>query len=431
MIKKLLLIVMLALTSFAYEIVINETIKLEKKHTLTRDDSSNIITDSTTGMMWKDDYKVKKTWNEAKGYCQDLKMGGYDDWRLPAINELESIADYRQYKPAIKAGFDNITSHIYWSSSTDISNSNDAWFLLFENGRSYTLDKTNIYNVKCVRVEKKKPLELKKKGDVVTDNGTGIVWQDSSEVASLQKDYSGARKYCEELALDGKDDWYLPSAEQLLTITDKEKFNPSIKKGFKNTASEGYWSSSIHATHQERVWYVHFGYGFSSDYGSKESNHYVRCARAGHHNGLSFNSLVSKLVEKEMHTIPKPSTRKHLEDRVLKQALEITWGKPILTKFKYNKRKGYFSASLSFEGKLDFEQDVSIKISKKEHINFKRNFKNLTPEAIFEYDGSSVKLKDIRVVHKEKPYSIKLIDKNIEDIKEAVSIGNDIKFDKK
>lgn len=429
MIKKLLLIVTVALTSFAYEIVVNETIKLEKKSTLTRDDSSNIITDSTTGMMWKDDYKVQKNWSEANAYCEDLVMGGYDDWRLPAINELESIADYTRHKPAIKIGFDNVTSHIYWSSSTDVSNSNDAWYLLFENGRSYTLDKSNSYNVKCVRTEQKKPSEIKRKGDVVTDSGTGIMWQDNIEAASLQKDYSGAKKYCEDLALDGYDDWYLPTAAQLLTITDKEKFNPSIRKGFKNTASEDYWSSSIHAAHQERVWYVHFGYGFSSDYGSKEINRHVRCARAGNNKEQSFNALVSKLVEDEMQTIPKPSTKKHLEDRVLKKAIEITWGKPILTKFEYNGRKGYFVATLSFEGKLDFEQDVSIEVSKKEHINFKRNFKNLTPEAVFEYDGSSVTLKDVRVFYEEKPYSMKFIDKNIEDIKEAVSISNDIKFD--
>ncbi|QOY52577.1 DUF1566 domain-containing protein [Candidatus Sulfurimonas baltica] len=429
MIKKLLLIVTVALTSFAYEIVVNETIKLEKKSTLTRDDSSNIITDSTTGMMWKDDYKVQKTWSEAKSYCEDLVMSGYEDWRLPAINELESIADYTMHKPAIKTGFDNVTSHIYWSSSTDVSNNNDAWYLLFENGRSYTLDKSNSYNVKCVRTQQKKPSEIKRKGDIVTDSDTGIMWQDNSETASLQKDYNGAKKYCENLALDGKDDWYLPTVEQLLTITDKEKINPSVRKGFNSTASEGYWSSSIHASHQERVWYVHFGYGFSSDYGSKEDNRHVRCARAGNHNGLSFNSLVSKLVEEEMQTIPKPSTRKHLEDRVLRKAIEITWGKPILTNFEYNGRKGYFTASLSFEGKLDFEQEISIDVSKKEHISFKRNFKTLKPEAVFEYDGSSVTLKDVRVLYEAKSYSMKFVNKKIENIKEAVSISNDIKFD--
>lgn len=428
MIRKLLLVAMISLTSFASEMIINETKKLEKKSSLTRDNAKSVVTDSDTGMMWKDDYQTKKVWSEAVEYCKSLTLGGFNDWHLPTISELESIADYTEHKPAIKSGFDNVTSHIYWSATVDASDVNEAWFVLFENGRSYTLDKKNKANVKCVRAVQNKTSDIKRDGDVVTDNGTTTVWQDSSETASLLHNYEESVKYCKDLSLGGKDDWYLPTIEQLLTITDKTTSNPSIKKEFKNTVSDAYWSSTIHPSHPDRVWFVHFGYGFSSDYGNKETKRSTRCARAGNSHSVSFVNLISELVEKEMNTIPKPTTMEHLEERVLRKSLESKWGKPNLVNLKYKGRKGYFVADLLFEGNPDFNEKVFIKMDRKNHIKFKRAFKTLKPEAVFVYDGNSIMLKEVRVVYNEKSYSMDFEEMKVEDTKVDVKIGNGIKF---
>ena len=54
--------------------------------------------DSESGLTWSDKAKndsggyVKKTWTEADTYCrQDLTEGGYEDWRLPTIDELKTL----------------------------------------------------------------------------------------------------------------------------------------------------------------------------------------------------------------------------------------------------------------------------------------------------------------------------------------------------
>ena len=104
---------------------------------------------------WQDNSQVKTTklnWSEAKEYCQNLSLSGYDDWRLPSIKELQSIADVSRYNPAIKRGFTNVnTSNYYWSSSETVSATKYAWIVYFKFGSTFNLTKTNEYFVRCVR----------------------------------------------------------------------------------------------------------------------------------------------------------------------------------------------------------------------------------------------------------------------------------------
>jgi hypothetical protein len=51
-------------------------------------------TDPSTGLMWAGKDNGKDTnWHGARGYCHDLRLGRYSDWRLPTIDELEGIFD--------------------------------------------------------------------------------------------------------------------------------------------------------------------------------------------------------------------------------------------------------------------------------------------------------------------------------------------------
>ena len=53
---------------------------------------------------------------------------GYDDWRMPNHDELQSIADLGTYSPAIDTGlFPNTASTWYWSSSPYAWDSGSAW----------------------------------------------------------------------------------------------------------------------------------------------------------------------------------------------------------------------------------------------------------------------------------------------------------------
>lgn len=306
--------------------------------------------------------------------------------------------------------------------------------------------------------------------NMVVDKKTGLTWQDDNDAKSVQKDWNGAKSYCEELALDGYSDWFLPSVEQLLTITDKGRSNPSIKKEFSSVTSSRYWSSSLGVSGSKHAWHVYFYYGGSSSYGTKASKYYVRCARAGQSDTLNFDKLISTLVEKELKNIPAPSTELKLvkdefettlefnervaktkekqkiivedykkkyantkqtaKDNAIKKALEITWGKSTLTNLKYDADNGYFVANISFEAKKDFAKKVAIKVDRQDAKSFKADFDSLKPQAVFDYDGSSVKLKDIRVPYKEQTYMAQFTDMNIDETRVAVNITNDVSVDK-
>ena len=115
--------------------------------------ASDTVVDNDTGLMWQDSSKiVKRNWQDAKSYCNNLSLGGYDDWRLPYIDELVSITDKNRYNPAIKNIFQNTESSWYWSNTQVKSNSSKVWVINFSIGNDYWNVKSDDgFYVRCVR----------------------------------------------------------------------------------------------------------------------------------------------------------------------------------------------------------------------------------------------------------------------------------------
>jgi len=114
---------------------------------------TDIVTDSVTWLMWQKDWSTNnKNWDNAKVYCADLNLWWYDNWRLPNIKELQSIADYTRYNPAIDTSkFTNTAYNYYWSSTTRSNNTSSAWVVYFYNANSFNSNKTNTNYVRCIR----------------------------------------------------------------------------------------------------------------------------------------------------------------------------------------------------------------------------------------------------------------------------------------
>lgn len=126
------------------------------------DNDGDTVTATASGLMWQkfevvdDEGKVRQmTWKEALKYCETLELAGYDDWRLPNINELRSIVDYEKTvsanDPAINTDyFPNAQPAAYWTATTYANNSDKAWYVDFS-GICNNNSKSNSYYVRAVR----------------------------------------------------------------------------------------------------------------------------------------------------------------------------------------------------------------------------------------------------------------------------------------
>lgn len=119
--------------------------------TFTRDSSNAIVYDERTGLEWADQSLVSKTWTEALAYCDSLTYGGYSDWRLPNIKELNSIAYRASSSPALSTAFQYPANSFFWSSTTYQITKTSAWGVDFSTGKGMTGTKTGANYIKCVR----------------------------------------------------------------------------------------------------------------------------------------------------------------------------------------------------------------------------------------------------------------------------------------
>ena len=74
-----------------------------------------LYTSSIYELMWEDTKDATNTninWDKAYQYCSNLKMAYFDDFRLPTINELSELYEYKDEL------YNAFGGKFYWSSST-------------------------------------------------------------------------------------------------------------------------------------------------------------------------------------------------------------------------------------------------------------------------------------------------------------------------
>ena len=90
----------------------------------------------------KQDLSATADWDEAIKFCTDHRAGGFDDWRLPTIDELDLV-----YKNKDHVG--SFVRFSYWSSTEYAGHF--AWFQNFYNGMQDNDFKDNTCYVRAIR----------------------------------------------------------------------------------------------------------------------------------------------------------------------------------------------------------------------------------------------------------------------------------------
>lgn len=100
------------------------------------EEPGGLVRDDFTGLVWQqnaDQGPGLLTWAQALAAAKQCQPAG--TWRLPTINELESLVDCSQHSPALTQGhpFSGV-QEAYWSSTSSLFEPDWAWALYLHKG---------------------------------------------------------------------------------------------------------------------------------------------------------------------------------------------------------------------------------------------------------------------------------------------------------
>ncbi|MBF0608747.1 MAG: DUF1566 domain-containing protein [Candidatus Magnetobacterium sp. LHC-1] len=302
------------------------------------DNHDQTMTDILTGLVWAKDAGTPTVdtctggsmqWQAALDYVACLNAAnylGYSDWRLPNINELESVTNMGEADSAAwlnSQGVANVQSAYYWSSTSNAVNVSEAWRVGMDNGLVYAYNKSDVNYVWPVRsgqsgafdnaavwstgqstsyatgddgklqngVPWPNPRFTDNGNQTVTDNLTGLIWATDAATPTVNNCTGGGLQW--QAALDyvacinaanylGYNNWRLPNRKELLSLIDRERHNPPLQTGhpFANVQSYEYWSSTSHAYKESHAWAASMDGGYIYAFG-KSYGYHVWPVRSG------------------------------------------------------------------------------------------------------------------------------------------------------
>jgi hypothetical protein len=114
----------------------------------------NYVIDHKTGLMWARDESKRSDYDNAEAHCKALRLGGFSDWRLPTLDELQTIVDRSRYSPAIDTNVFNTNAGWTWTSDEYKGNpgpSGSVWIVGFYGGLVGSYDRGDSAFARAVR----------------------------------------------------------------------------------------------------------------------------------------------------------------------------------------------------------------------------------------------------------------------------------------
>ncbi|MGA9109983.1 MAG: DUF1566 domain-containing protein [Smithella sp.] len=308
------------------------------------------ITDKLTGLMWTQNANTPgpagcspggaqpfETWQGSLTYVACLNTNsylGYTDWRLPNVNELNSLVNAGQVDTADwlnNVGFSNVQINEYWSSTSgtivgdarcvdmiegDLTQAATGftfpvWPVRMGPAGTVNLPQTgqmSCYNasgtvVACTGTGQDGALQegvawpsprfTNNNDGTITDNLNGLMWTQNADAPGpagctpgTTVTWQGALNYAACLNTNsylGYNDWRVPNREELRTLINYGQTNPGTwlnTQGFSNVQASWYWSSTTVVAAPPEAWTVLMTEG-NMFFELKTASLYVWPVRAG------------------------------------------------------------------------------------------------------------------------------------------------------
>jgi hypothetical protein len=93
----------------------------------------------SAGQRWEDGQcqgnPLMLPFEEAQSWAASVELAGFDDWRVPEIDEMSSLVESNCKLPSINTRvFPGIEAEVYWSSEPNFWMRSMAWSLFFYRG---------------------------------------------------------------------------------------------------------------------------------------------------------------------------------------------------------------------------------------------------------------------------------------------------------
>ena len=116
--------------------------------------AAGTVLDNETGLMWQ---QVQAAgyydFSNAATYCQGATTGGFSDWRVPSLSEIQTLVDEAipSPGPTIDTGVFPTSADNFQTSSRLAGSPDRAFSVDFGDGSTFYLDLTTTAHVRCVR----------------------------------------------------------------------------------------------------------------------------------------------------------------------------------------------------------------------------------------------------------------------------------------
>lgn len=258
------------------------------------DNGDGTVTDKALKLMWQKPQNERKSYVDVVEMLKSFEFAGHNDWRLPTMQELNSIFDescengswyfdgyfdHDKLKPPV---LQHITSDTFADTYVWVTNFNfgyDGYYAektmplcyrlvrnIADTSGSFRMPSSGqkeIYdargNVTAINPEFS-AVSFVEMPSYILDLKTGLKYGKPS--ADKVYTFSEAQKHVEGLNsafYGGTNTWRLPSVDELRFIADYSKKSPAVFSVFEPYVNPAfYWASEENG---QRAWAIYFGYG--------------------------------------------------------------------------------------------------------------------------------------------------------------------------
>ena len=270
---------------------------------------NGIVIDNVTGLYWQKTDAGEMTHEQAMMYADTATLGGFTDWRLPSPLEAYSIIIFTKNKPPLDLTvFSASTAEYWWTNLAQYNDATKVWVTNAGGGIGNHLKKETIsaggtkkFHARIVRDASIPPIlpaqYIRTDYGTVIDLKTNLEWFTNPSPDSMN--WEQALQFAEQSIAGTHDDWHMPNAKELFSLTSQAHSSPSIHPIFGITTSNTmYWSSTTLQNQTDKAWYMDSRYGITT-YAFKTQRLKVLPVR----NANTANGIVESKTLSPIHTI--------------------------------------------------------------------------------------------------------------------------------